>query len=127
MPVEVSLSGEAQASGAPDRIQQVLVNLLDNALKYGGAADRGRSGRRRRRASGSCPTPAPGIPFAEQRLIFERFYRSGPALTRAPGGTGLGLYISRELVGRMDGASQFARCPARGRPSSSSCRERRAG
>ena len=45
----------------------------------------------------------PGVPFAEQRLVFERFYRSGPALTRSPGGTGLGLYISRELAERMGG------------------------
>ena len=40
---------------------------------------------------------------AEQQRIFEKFYRSDPQLTRAPGGTGLGLYISRELVERMGG------------------------
>jgi signal transduction histidine kinase len=45
----------------------------------------------------------PGIPPAEQPRVFEKFYRAGPALTRAPGGTGLGLYISRELVNRMGG------------------------
>ena len=43
------------------------------------------------------------IPHAEQDRIFEKFYRSGPELTRASGGTGLGLYISRELVQRMGG------------------------
>jgi len=45
----------------------------------------------------------PGIPHAEQTRIFEKFYRAGPELTRASGGTGLGLYISRELVRRMNG------------------------
>jgi len=45
----------------------------------------------------------PGISQAEQARIFEKFYRAGPELTRASGGTGLGLYISRELVQRMGG------------------------
>jgi two-component system, OmpR family, sensor histidine kinase MtrB len=44
-----------------------------------------------------------GIPVEEQELIFEKFYRSDPKLTRAPSGTGLGLYIARELAERMDG------------------------
>jgi signal transduction histidine kinase len=92
-----------EASGAGDRIQQVLVNLLDNAVKYGA----GPIGVRVEPADGTVrilvSDSGPGIPYAEQRQIFERFYRSGPALTRAPGGTGLGLYISRELVRRMGG------------------------
>jgi signal transduction histidine kinase len=45
----------------------------------------------------------PGIAHAEQQRIFEKFYRAGPPLTREAGGTGLGLYISRELVRRMGG------------------------
>jgi two-component system sensor histidine kinase VicK len=44
-----------------------------------------------------------GIPLAEQRRIFEKFYRLDPQMTRGVGGTGLGLYICRELVRRMDG------------------------
>ena len=44
-----------------------------------------------------------GIPAAEQRRIFEKFYRVDPNLSRGIGGTGLGLYICRELVRRMDG------------------------
>jgi signal transduction histidine kinase len=45
----------------------------------------------------------PGIPAADRERVFEKFYRSGPPTTRAAGGTGLGLYISRELTERMDG------------------------
>ena len=44
----------------------------------------------------------PRPPSSER--IFEKFYRADPQLTRAPGGTGLGLYISRELVRRMGGS-----------------------
>jgi signal transduction histidine kinase len=44
-----------------------------------------------------------GIPAADQRRIFEKFYRVDPNLSRGIGGTGLGLYICRELVRRMDG------------------------
>jgi signal transduction histidine kinase len=44
-----------------------------------------------------------GIPVAEQGRIFEKFYRLDPNLTRGVGGTGLGLYICKELVRRMGG------------------------
>ena len=45
-----------------------------------------------------------GIPLAERERIFEKFYRLDPNLTRGVGGTGLGLYICRELISRMGGA-----------------------
>jgi signal transduction histidine kinase len=44
-----------------------------------------------------------GIPLREQERIFEKFYRLDPNLRRGVGGTGLGLYICRELVRRMGG------------------------
>ena len=100
--VEVA-EGTEDASGAADRIQQVLVNLLDNALKYGAPPFSVRVEPAGKTVRVIVSDSGPGIPLAEQRQVFERFYRSGPALTRAPGGTGLGLYISRELVNRMGG------------------------
>jgi signal transduction histidine kinase len=102
--VDLDVANEAgAATGDPDRIQQVLVNLLDNAVKHGG----GRVKVRVEPAEGavriSVADSGPGITMAEQQRIFEKFYRGGPQLTRSAGGTGLGLYISRELVRRMDG------------------------
>jgi two-component system, OmpR family, phosphate regulon sensor histidine kinase PhoR len=101
--VEVA-PGVGPAAGATDRIQQVLVNLLDNAIKYGGD---GPISVRVEPSNGTIrilvADSGPGIPLPEQQRIFEKFYRSGPELTRRSGGTGLGLYISRELVERMGG------------------------
>jgi signal transduction histidine kinase len=51
----------------------------------------------------SVHDPGLGVPPAEQRRIFEKFYRLDPNLTRGVGGTGLSLYICRELVRRMGG------------------------
>jgi signal transduction histidine kinase len=44
-----------------------------------------------------------GVPPEERRRIFEKFYRLDPEMTGGIGGTGLGLYICRELVRRIDG------------------------
>ena len=83
----------------------MLTNLVDNAIKY--SPDGGRvavtvsEGDRVRVA---VRDEGLGIPLTEQTRIFEKFYRLDPNLTRGVGGTGLGLYICRELVRRMDGS-----------------------
>ena len=89
----------------PGQLRQVLVNLVDNAIKYspeGGlvavSVANGDSAIRF-----SVVDHGLGIPAAEHRRIFEKFYRLDPDMTRGIGGTGLGLYICRELVRRMDG------------------------
>ena len=103
--LELEIAADAaRAAGDADRIQQVLVNLVDNAFKHGGPGPilvRVESGNGAVRVSVS--DSGPGIPAGEQQRIFEKFYRAGPQLTREAGGTGLGLYISRELVRRMGG------------------------
>ncbi|HWG56670.1 MAG TPA: ATP-binding protein [Gaiellaceae bacterium] len=89
----------------PGQLRQVLTNLVDNAIKYspggGTVALELTNGdgaiRFAVRDSGL------GIPANEHARIFEKFYRLDPDMTRGIGGTGLGLYICRELVRRMDG------------------------
>jgi PAS domain S-box-containing protein len=106
----------AVALADEDKLRQVLVNLLDNAIKYspdGGdvvielAGGQGRILLTVR----DCGL---GIPPDEQERIFEKFYRLDPALTRGVGGSGLGLFISRELVARMGGSLAVRSRPGEG-------------
>ena len=88
-----------------DKLRQVLVNLTENAIKY--SPDGGRIeiavGQRDGIVCFSVRDEGIGIPADEQAQIFERFHRLDPNMTRGVGGTGLGLYISRELVRGMNG------------------------
>jgi PAS domain S-box-containing protein len=98
-------AGLPPVAADPDKLRQVLTNLLDNAVKYspeGGLIELevSRTGPRIRFRVGD---EGLGIPPAEQDRIFEKFFRLDPNLARGVGGTGLGLYITRELVNRMEG------------------------
>ena len=89
-----------------DKVRQVLSNLVENAVKY--SPDGGvvvlRVEQLGDRIRFLVTDEGLGIPPREQERIFEKFYRLDPNLTRGVGGTGLGLYICRELISRMGGA-----------------------
>jgi PAS domain S-box-containing protein len=98
------------------KLRQVLANLVDNAIKYspgGGEVEVRLAGR-----NASCVIEVVdqglGIPAAEQERIFEKFFRLDPQQTRGIGGSGLGLYICRELVERMDGELSVESQPGTG-------------
>ncbi len=106
MHLELSAHDELPAVAADSgQLRQVLSNLIENAIKYspdGGtitvALEPGD-----RYVRFVITDPGLGIPPAEQQRIFQKFYRLDPHMTRGIGGTGLGLYICRELVRRVDG------------------------
>jgi PAS domain S-box-containing protein len=99
--------GEGVPSVAADKdhVRQILINLVENAIKYspdGGTIELGVNA-----IEGSAvfyvSDEGIGIPDDEQPRVFEKFYRLDPNMTRGIGGTGLGLYICNELVERMGG------------------------
>jgi signal transduction histidine kinase len=87
------------------RLRQALLNLLDNAIKY--PPDGGPFAVSVRPTDDavrvSVADEGLGIPPAERDRVFEKFYRLDPGLTRGVGGTGLGLYISRQSIEQMQG------------------------
>jgi PAS domain S-box-containing protein len=87
------------------QLRQVLSNLIDNAIKYSPAGGMVNVAVLSvdHNVRFSISDSGLGIPPSEQRRIFEKFFRLDPDMTRGIGGTGLGLYISRELVRRVDG------------------------
>jgi signal transduction histidine kinase len=110
LPSNVTLTFEAEANVPPveadaDKLRQILTNLIENAVKY--SPDGGGIQLRVASSDGfvsfAISDQGLGVPASEHGRIFEKFYRLDPELTRGVGGTGLGLYIARELVRRMNG------------------------
>jgi signal transduction histidine kinase len=102
---ELDAPDDAVVQCDPSRLRQVIVNLLDNAVKYsphGGTI----SVVVRPQHSNvlvQVSDEGIGVPPEMRELIFEKFFRIDPEMQRGVGGSGLGLYISRELVERMGG------------------------
>ena len=99
--VEVSIpDGLPSIRGDANRLQEVLQNLLDNAVQY--TPENGRIEVQASQVGDAVVLTVAdtgiGIPQAEQGRIFERFYRVDAARSREAGGTGLGLSIARHIV-----------------------------
>jgi signal transduction histidine kinase len=100
--------------GDPERLRQVLMNLLDNAVKYSPAGDEvqvhayAEDGRVRV----DVRDFGPGIAREDQRLIFEKFGRVTAGNTRP--GTGLGLFIARSIAEAHGGTLEVASAPEQG-------------
>ena len=106
LPIRISAPGTLPRVRADrEKLLEVLGNLIDNAIKYShgrgeielslaSAGDRVRF---------AVSDPGIGIAEADRERIFDRFVRVDPHMTQGVGGTGLGLYICRELVSRMGG------------------------
>ena len=97
--------GLPDVAGDPRRLQEVLQNLLDNAIQYtlpGGKIVLSAVSRDDEVVFTVADTGI-GIPTADQPRIFERFYRVDAARSREAGGTGLGLAIAKHLIEVQDG------------------------
>ena len=120
LPDGISLHIEKQAARPllcdASKLRQVLVNLVDNAIKY--SPEGGDVEIKLDSVNGECLIEVAdeglGIPSSERERIFDKFYRLDPQQSRGVGGSGLGLYICRELVERMNGRLEVDSEPGKG-------------
>jgi two-component system phosphate regulon sensor histidine kinase PhoR len=99
--LENQLPSELYARADADRLEQVLFNLVDNAIKYGrsqGHVAVGGSPVAENQVEVWVRDDGPGIPGEAKERVFERFYRVDRARSRESGGTGLGLAIVKHIV-----------------------------
>lgn len=104
------------AWGNADRLQQVLINLLDNALRHTGAGGKVAVTAKVQgeELAVSVHDTGPGIPPEELPYIFERFYKVEKARTRTTAGTGIGLAIVKGLVEAHGGRVWVESTPGKG-------------
>jgi two-component system phosphate regulon sensor histidine kinase PhoR len=101
-----------------DRLDQVLSNLIDNAIKYGRPGGSVRIEGREVPGSDfvemAVADDGPGIPTEAAERVFERFYRVDTARSREQGGTGLGLSIVKHIIQAHGGEVCLETAPAKG-------------
>jgi len=101
----VQLSGDAPTAivlAQPAALKRVLGNLIGNALRYGGSAAVSVS-MHEREVQVCVDDTGPGIAADKLEAVFQPFYRLESSRSRSTGGTGLGLYIARDLAQREGG------------------------
>jgi signal transduction histidine kinase len=109
--ITVQMEGDCTVWGDVERLEQVLRNLLSNAIKFSPAggpisvtvirddeADK---------ITVAVTDQGIGISHEQQERLFERYYRADSATTRRIGGSGLGLYISHEIIRRHGGGMRI--------------------
>jgi two-component system phosphate regulon sensor histidine kinase PhoR len=104
--VKVNVPAGLEITGDPLGLEQVLENLVDNAVKYGksGGAVHVSGRRDAGRVVVTVADDGLGIESPHLSRLFERFYRVDPSRSRERGGTGLGLAIVKQLVQSMSGS-----------------------
>ena len=109
-------SGDVRAWASQRGLDQVLVNLVDNALKYTpeGSSVHVEASREEDGVRISVHNPGPGIPAKHHSRLFERFYRVDEGRSREVGGTGLGLAIVKHLCTQMSATVAVKSAPGQG-------------
>jgi signal transduction histidine kinase len=93
-----------------DAVEQIVLNLLDNACKYAAEGREVSVALRLREGGGaeiSVGDRGPGVPVAHRERIFEKFHRVDETLTAEKGGAGLGLSIARQLARGLGGELRY--------------------
>lgn len=113
LPVRLADSDPVVLDARPIALRRALGNLIDNAVKYGGAAEvsvhtTATTARVR------VEDPGPGIPVAERERVFEPFHRLEPSRSRETGGVGLGLAIARSVAHAHGGDVALSERPGGG-------------
>jgi len=113
---EVSLHGSVTIAlmTRPQALRRVLGNLIDNALKFGGAAEINVAALPDDQVTISVLDRGPGIPEQSLEAVFEPFYRVETSRNRHTGGTGLGLAIARQLTLAMNATLSLHNRPGGG-------------
>jgi Na+/proline symporter/nitrogen-specific signal transduction histidine kinase len=107
----------ALVAGEADRLCQVLINLVSNAIKYNDSPEpmvEVRSSAARRRYIIEIADNGPGIAKGDRKRIFDKFARGEQGAVATPPGAGLGLAISREIIARMNGRLELVAGAGRG-------------
>lgn len=105
-----------QVFADPGRLEQVLTNLIQNAIKYVqvGGEIKVQWEHLEKSVRLSVLDNGPGIPHESQARLFERFYRVDKARSREQGGTGLGLAIVKHILQRHGGSARVESAPGKG-------------
>ena len=111
---EVSEGIEVLADQAT--LRQLVLNLLDNAVKFGPAGQHVRLSVSRSNGSArlTVSDQGPGVPERERERIWEPYYRGTDEAARAVGGSGIGLSLVREIAGSFGGTATVAAAPGGG-------------
>jgi two-component system sensor histidine kinase BaeS len=108
--------GDLPVQADPDRLRQVINNLVANAIQH--TPEGGRIVLRAERSPGSVTISVSdtgeGIPAEALPCVFDRFYRADSSRARASGGTGLGLAVARAWVEAMGGRIGVESLPGKG-------------
>ena len=114
--IQLDFDGALPVETDGGKVHQILANLVDNGLKYGGKDNpvviRGR--RDGEGASISVIDQGEGVPGELQERVFDRFYQVDQSATRSVGGAGLGLYICRRMAEAIGGRIWLERTGAEG-------------
>jgi signal transduction histidine kinase len=116
MRIVLDVPEPAVARGDPGAVRQILINVLDNAAKYGPIGQTITIGVRNEEGAvrlwvDDC---GPGIPLSERNNVWKPFVRLGGTLDDSTGGAGLGLSIVRDLATAMDATVDLAQRPTGG-------------